>query len=129
MTRTIVKLPREFPGGIRYSREEQDAVLRVVSNQSPFRYYGPACTFEARQFEEEFARFLASLPGQAWPESSPYFVTATNSGTGALEVALDALEIGCGDEVLVPGFMWISTISSVIRNLSLIHISEPTRPY
>lgn len=38
-----------------------------------------------------------------------------NSGTGALEVALEALGAGCGDEVLVPGFMWISTIAAVVR--------------
>ena len=42
-------------------------------------------------------------------------MTAVNSGTGALEIALYALGVGSGDEVIVPGFMWISSISAIIR--------------
>ena len=42
-------------------------------------------------------------------------MTAVNSGTGALEIALDALGVRSGDEVIVPGFMWISIISAIIR--------------
>ncbi len=117
--KTRVILEREFPGGIRYGEEELEAVTRVLRNQSPFRYYGPKCGFEAKNFELEFARYLASSPGQEWPMATPFLVTAVNSGTGALEVALDALGVGCGDEVLVPGFMWISTLSSVVRNRAI----------
>ena len=32
-----------------------------------------------------------------------------------LEIALDVLGVGSGDEVIVPGFMWISSISAIIR--------------
>lgn len=112
-------LPDEFPGAIWYGEEEEAAALRVLRNRSPFRYYGPQCGFEVRQFEEETARFLASKPGEPWPAKSGIQVTAVNSGTGALEVALDALGVGCGDEVLVQGFMWISSISSIIRNRAI----------
>ena len=109
-------LPAEFPGAIWYAQEEIDAVTRVIRNQSPFRYYGPNCTFEVRTCEQEFGQFIASQPGAPWPESSPFHVTAVNSGTGALEVALDALGVGCGDEVIVQGFMWIASISAIVRN-------------
>ncbi|MEX2683518.1 MAG: DegT/DnrJ/EryC1/StrS family aminotransferase [Candidatus Sigynarchaeota archaeon] len=112
-------LPREFPGAIHYGKDEADAVLRVIHNKSPFRYYGPQCGFEVKQFEEEFARFIASEPGMPWPDTSKYFVTAVNSGTGALEIALDALGVGCGDEVITQGFMWVSTISAIIRNRAI----------
>jgi 8-amino-3,8-dideoxy-alpha-D-manno-octulosonate transaminase len=108
-----MELPCEFPGAIWYCEEELDAVTRVIRNRSPFRYYGPNCSGEVAQLEQEFARFLASQPGQAWPEQSPLHVTAVNSGTGALEIALDALGVGAGDEVLVQGFMWISSISAI----------------
>jgi 8-amino-3,8-dideoxy-alpha-D-manno-octulosonate transaminase len=112
-------LPGEFPGAIWYAEEEVEAVTRVIRNQSPFRYYGPQCAFEVKQFEAEFARFIASKPGQPWPEMSDFRVTAVNSGTGALEVALDALGVGCGDEVIVQGFMWIASISAIIRNRAI----------
>lgn len=112
-------LPAEFPGAIHYGEEEAEAAVRVIRNQSPFRYYGPKCNFEVKHFEEEFGRYLASKFGEAWPDTSDILVTAVNSGTGALEVALDALGAGCGDEVLVQGFMWISTISAIVRNRAI----------
>ena len=108
-------LPHEFPGAIWYQQEEVEAVERVIRAQSPFRYYGPSPRFEVDQLEQEFARYLESEPDQVWPEESSLFVTAVNSGTGALEVALDALGVGDGDEVIVQGFMWISTISAIVR--------------
>ncbi len=109
-------LPEEYPGAVWYGGEEMEAAMRVIRNRSPFRYYGPDCGFEVRRFEEEFARFMASAPGGPWPEETELRTVAVNSGTGALEVALDALGVGCGDEVLVQGFMWISSISAIIRN-------------
>lgn len=114
-----MELPCEFPGAVWYCEEEVEAVTRVIRNRSPFRYYGPNCSGEVAQLEQEFARFLASQPGQAWPEQSPLHVTAVNSGTGALEIALDALGVGAGDEVLVQGFMWISSISAIVRNRAI----------
>jgi 8-amino-3,8-dideoxy-alpha-D-manno-octulosonate transaminase len=39
-----------------------------------------------------------------------------NSGTGALDVALEALGVGAGDEVATQGFFWISTIGAIVRN-------------
>ncbi len=112
-------LPKEFPGAIHYGKDEEAAVLRVIRNQSPFRYYGPRCGFEVKQLEAEFSRFIASEPGKPWPESSEFFVTAVNSGTGALEITLDALGVGCGDEVITQGFMWVSTISAIVRNRAI----------
>lgn len=112
-------LPAEFPGAIWYGTEEIEAVTRVLKNQSPFRYYGPNCQFEAKKLEEEFACFIASKPNSPWPERSQFNAIAVNSGTGALEIALDALGVGCGDEVIVQGFMWVATISAIIRNRAI----------
>lgn len=112
-------LPHEFPGAVWYGEEEREAAMRVLQRQSPFRYYGPECGLEVANFETEFGRFMASTPGMPWPEESGVYVTAVNSGSGALEVALDALNVGCGDEVLVQGFMWISSIAAIIRNRAI----------
>ena len=36
------------------------------------------------------------------------------NGTDAIEISLRALEIGAGDEVIVPAMTWISTASAVL---------------
>ncbi|MBM3845586.1 MAG: hypothetical protein FJ405_04780 [Verrucomicrobia bacterium] len=116
---TPTPLPSAFPGAEWYDDEEIQAATRVLRNRSPFRYYGPKWEGEVAGLEREFARFLSSRPGEPWPEKTDLFVTAVNSGTGALEVALDAMGVGEGDEVLVQGFMWISSISAIVRNRAI----------
>ena len=43
---------------------------------------------------------------------APYFIACSN-GTDALEIALRALNIGQGDEVIVPAMSWVSTAEAV----------------
>jgi 8-amino-3,8-dideoxy-alpha-D-manno-octulosonate transaminase len=99
-----IELPQEWPGIHHIGQEEIDAVTNVLRNQSPFRFYGPKPTFEARQFEEEFARYVGMK----------YCITVSN-GTTALQVALSALKVGPGDEVIMPGYFWVSTAGAVVR--------------
>jgi len=54
------------------------------------------------KFEREWARFCRSK----------YCVPVT-SGTHALQMALEALDIGVGDEVIVPGLTWQATAATV----------------
>ena len=114
-----MELPREFPGAVWYGEDEVEAAARVIRSRSPFRYYGPDFQSEVFGLEREFGQFIVSKPGQPWPEQSDIHVTAVNSGTGALEAALDALGVGAGDEVLVQGFMWISSISAIVRSRAI----------
>jgi dTDP-4-amino-4,6-dideoxygalactose transaminase len=65
---------------------------------------------EVEQFEKEFAAHLGV----------PYAV-AVSSGTGALHTALSALGIGPGQEVIVPAYMWVAVVASVV-NLGAIPI-------
>ncbi len=119
VTSSKIEWPDEFPGAIWYGQEELEAATKVIQRRSPFRYYGPDCLHETRTFEQEFGQWLGCAPGQRPEAQDAIHVTAVNSGTGALEIALDALGVGAGDEVIVPGFMWISTISSVIRSRAI----------
>jgi len=57
-----------------------------------------------KQFEEGFAKFC----------EVPYAIT-TNNGTTALDTAILALEIGPGDEVIVPDLTYVSTANSVVH--------------
>jgi len=57
---------------------------------------------------------MASKFQQEWAEfnNSKYCVLATN-GTHTLQLALESLDIGFGDEVIVPGLTWQATASAV----------------
>lgn len=45
--------------------------------------------------------------------NSPFSISCAN-GTDALELALRALDIGTGDEVIVPAMTWVSTAEAVV---------------
>jgi len=55
------------------------------------------------QFEEKFARFIGVK-----------HAVAVNSGTAALHIALEALGVGKGDDVMVPPLTFFATVSSVL---------------
>jgi perosamine synthetase len=54
------------------------------------------------EFEQELQKFLGAK-----------HVVCTNTGTTALHLALDALGIGKGDEVIVPSFTFVATIQAI----------------
>ena len=62
----------------------------------------PGVESQASLFEKEWAEF----------NNSPFAALLTN-GTHTLQVALESLGIGYGDEVLVPGITWQATASAV----------------
>ncbi|UCC69235.1 MAG: DegT/DnrJ/EryC1/StrS family aminotransferase [Armatimonadota bacterium] len=59
---------------------------------------------ETGRFEEEFASYQDACRG-----------IAVNSGSTALQVALEALGVGPGDEVIVPAYTFQATAMSVIQ--------------
>jgi len=97
-------LPFEFPGANFYDRREEEAALAVIRNRSPFRYYGPKCSYEVDRLEKEFARSTGTK-----------YALAVNSGTQALAIAMSALGVGPGAEVVVPAYMWIAIVASIVR--------------
>lgn len=97
-------LPLEFPGVYRMGAEEEEAVLRVIRSRSLFRYYGLDPQREAAQLEQEFAAFVGVK-----------HAVAVSSGTGALHVALGALGVGPGCEVIIPAYLWVSIIAAVVN--------------
>jgi dTDP-4-amino-4,6-dideoxygalactose transaminase len=103
-------LPLEFPGVHHMDEEETEAALRVLKSRSPFRYYGIDLQGEAEAFESEFASFLGVT-----------HAIAVTSGTAALHVALAALGVGPGQEVIVPAYMWVSVAAAVV-NLGAIPV-------
>ena len=66
-----------------------------ISSEGPF----------VNQFEDQFASRVQRN-----------FAVAVSNGTAALDVAVEALRIGSGDEVIIPAFTIISCIGQVIRS-------------
>ena len=63
----------------------------------------PGGNGQAFKFEKEWARF-----------SDSKFAALVNSGTHAIQLALEALGIGAGDEVILPGLTWQATACAVV---------------
>ena len=97
-------LPWELPGSHWMGQEEIEEVVKVLRNRSPFRYYGPSLQRTVDTLETEFAARLGRR-----------HALGTASGTAALTCAFAALEIGPGDEVLIPGYMWVSCVGAIVR--------------
>jgi len=83
--------------GLQLGEQERAAVERVLA--SGMLAQGP----EVAAFEAEFAEHVSD-----WP------CVAVNSGTSALLLALLALGIGPGDEVIVPSFSFAATANAVV---------------
>ncbi len=97
-------LPLEFPGVHHMNDEEIDAVTGVLRARSPFRFYGLNPQKQVESFEKEIAQFLGVK-----------HALAVSSGTGALHVALAALNVGPGQEVIVPAYLWVSIVAAVVN--------------
>lgn len=103
-------LPLEFPGVHHMNEEEEKAVLRVIRSHSLFRFYGVDLQGEVDALESEIKAFLGVS-----------HALAVTSGTGALHVALSALGVGPGQEVIVPAYLWVSVVAAVV-NLGAIPV-------
>lgn len=97
-------LPWELPGAHWIDEEERTLVDQVVKARSPFRFYGPDLQHMVDRLEQE------------WCETYGHpHALAVSSGTAALSIAMSALELGPGDEVLIPGYLWVSCVAAVVR--------------
>lgn len=81
-----------------WDKNEETALLEVL-NSGVWSYNGPK--------EVEFNKLFAAFTGVQ------YAVCAAN-GTVTLQLALEALGIGYGDEVILPGLTWQATAATVI---------------
>jgi 8-amino-3,8-dideoxy-alpha-D-manno-octulosonate transaminase len=86
-----------------YDEKERAELLDVLEARSPFRWYGPGTPKKVMQFEKEFAARM-----------NVRYALAVTSGTAALQCAMAALEVGPGDEVILPSWTWHSCFNAVV---------------
>ena len=80
-----------------FDEREEEALIEVLRSGCWGRISGK----KNEEFEEKFSQFVGAR----------YGVTCVN-GTAALEIALRAMGIGKGDEVIVPAYTFIATASA-----------------
>jgi L-glutamine:2-deoxy-scyllo-inosose/3-amino-2,3-dideoxy-scyllo-inosose aminotransferase len=96
-----------------WDKNEEKGLLDVLRS-GIWSYNGP----KEMEFNKEFAKFIGTK----------YSICASN-GTVTLQLILEALGIGVGDEVIVPGLTWQATAASVLDLNGvpvLVDVSEDT---
>ena len=104
------------PGAYLIGEEEKKEVLDVLESGYLVRYGKEDDSDYKRKvylFEKELSRFIGVK-----------YCVATNSGTSALISSIAALGIGPGDEIIVPGYTFISCISSIISARAIPILTE-----
>lgn len=107
------------PGMDFIGEEEKQELLEVLEGGYLFRYGtpdNPAFKAKVYQLEQEVARVMGVN-----------HAVAVNSGTTALLVALSGLGVGPGDEVIVPGYTFIASMSSIIYARAIPILAEVDR--
>ncbi|WP_109441901.1 DegT/DnrJ/EryC1/StrS family aminotransferase [Acinetobacter haemolyticus] len=82
-----------------FTQQEADAVSKVLLSNKVNYWTGQEC----REFEKEFAVFAGTQ-----------YAVALANGTVALDVALKALGIGAGDDVIVTSRTFLASASSIV---------------
>ncbi len=82
-----------------FTQEEADAVSRTILSNKVNYWTGTEC----REFEKEFAAYTQTK-----------YAVALMNGTVALDVALKALNIGAGDDVIVTSRTFLASASAIV---------------
>ncbi len=94
------------PGAYFFGDEEKKEVMEVLESGYLSRYgdeSNPAFKAKVGNYEKQMAQTMGAE-----------YCVAVNSGTSALMACLFAMGIGPGDEVIVPGYTFIASMSAVI---------------
>lgn len=94
-----------FIGTDYYDAAEQRELTDVLEKRQPFRWAGPGPQPPGKvaAFEEELVARMKTR-----------FALAVTSGSAALSTALAALEVGPGDEVILPAWTWYSCFNAIV---------------
>ncbi|HKE27125.1 MAG TPA: aminotransferase class I/II-fold pyridoxal phosphate-dependent enzyme [Bryobacteraceae bacterium] len=91
-------------GPLFYDDKERTQLDEVLESRRPFRFANSLDRSKVAVFENEYAARMQAK-----------FALAVTSGTAALHTALAALEVGPGDEVILPAWTWYSCYATVIQ--------------
>lgn len=104
------------PGSYVIGEEEKKELMDVIENGYLFRY--------GTEGVDGFQHKVASFEKELVKMMGIKYAVATTSGTGSLLCCLAALGIGAGDEVIVPGYTFIASISSIVLSNAIPVLAE-----
>jgi 8-amino-3,8-dideoxy-alpha-D-manno-octulosonate transaminase len=107
------RLTTHYEGANFIDDKERTQVTEVVDSRNLFRFYGFSDPEKCRSFELNFAKFIGVK-----------YALAVTSGTAALHVAVNALGIGPGDEVILPAWTWYSCYNAIVMSGALPVFAE-----
>jgi perosamine synthetase len=93
-----------FPSWPVIDKVDEEGFLNSLRKKEWCRLYGKTTT----NFEEKWAGLLGAK-----------YATGVVNGTNAIYAALYALDVGPGDEVIVPSFTFVATVNAVIQQFAL----------
>jgi dTDP-4-amino-4,6-dideoxygalactose transaminase len=108
------------PGMELIGEEEIQEVLEVLRGGYIYRYGEAASPNADPRFKGKVVQCEREIASYAGVRYS----VAVNSGTSALLAALVGLGVGPGDEVIVPGFTYIASISSIVYSKAIPVLTE-----
>ncbi len=94
------------PGAYLFGDEERKEVMDVLESGYLSRY--------GQESDPRFKHKVVTLEQEFAKKMGVKHALATNGGTSSLMAALIALGVGRGDEVIVPGYTFVASISAVI---------------
>jgi dTDP-4-amino-4,6-dideoxygalactose transaminase len=104
------------PGSYVFGEEEKKELMDVIESGYLFRY--------GTEGVDGFQHKVASFEKEMADKLGFKHVIATTNGTSSLLCSLAALGIGAGDEVIVPGYTFIASISSIILSNAIPVLAE-----
>ncbi len=98
-----------MPGFELINKEEKEAVNSIFKNGSVFFRHGfdniRNNSYQVLNFENNFKKYIGSK-----------YTLAVTSGTAALRVALAAIDIRPGDEVITQAFTFVATVEAIVES-------------
>lgn len=106
-------LTSHYEGAHFLGDKEKMQVAEAIDSRNLFRFYGFTTPQKVRSFELAYAQFIGVK-----------YALAVTSGTAAIHVALSALGVGPGDEVILPAWTWFSCYNAIVMTGALPVFAE-----
>jgi dTDP-4-amino-4,6-dideoxygalactose transaminase len=104
------------PGRLLIGEEEKKELLDVIETGHLFRFGG--------EQDPKFKRKVVSFEDEIKKQFNVKYCVAVTGGSMALLTSMAALGIGPGDDVIVPGYTFVATISAIIYSRAVPILAE-----